>query len=319
MTTTRWRRCAAATAAAVMSCALVLTSCSSDSSGTDVDAGENSGETRTVEADYGVTVEVPAAPQRIAVLHPAYVDMALDLGVEPIAVTALDDSRLAELPPDQQAAHDAATNVSSGGGEIDLEKLASLEPDVIINLTGESGWDQAKDEFASIAPTVPVDVGSATDLQWTVLAEATDSVEALEAHQEAFEERVAAIQQEYSDVLENAQVVEVTTGLFSDPGTFGVNMSLCAEVIIDEDVIELAPSESSVSYEQISGLADYDLILYNEAEDGQVTEENAWRALPAVESGHAQPLYCPFSKTYYVMDQYLDGLEDALATLPKPE
>lgn len=315
MTMTPLRRRGAALAAALLSTALVLTACGTDSD----DPGDTAGETRTIEADYGVTVEVPADPQRVAVLHPAYVDMALDLGVKPVAVTALDEGRLAELPPDQQAAHNAATNVASSSGEVDLEALAALEPDVIINLTGESGWQQQQDEFSSIAPTVPVDVGSVSDVQWRVLAEATNTVDALNEHQAHFEERVAEIQQTFGEVLEGATVVEVTVTEWSEPGTFSINGSLCAEVIIDEDVIDFAPSESGVSYEQFGSLADYDLILYNEGTEGQLTEENAWKTLPAVQSGHAQPLYCPFSKTYYVMDQYLDGLEAALATLPRPE
>ncbi len=325
MTLTPLRRRGAALAAALLSAALLLTACGSPAETPAASTSTTAG-TREVKADYGVTAQVPADPQRVAVLHPAYVEMYLDLGGKPIAVTGLSDSELAELPSGQRAAHETATNVGLEGGEVDFEKLATLEPDVILTLTGEAGWKQTKDKLTSIAPTVPVDVTSTSDFQFTALAEATNTVDTLNKQKADFAERVAEIQREHSELLKSAKVVEAYRSDGEDPGTFNINSSMCAEVVLDEKVIDFAPSEYSLPFEQISKLADYDLILYDATSDGKPTngsaallKENAWKSLPAVKAGHAQPVYCGTWKTYGFMMQYLDGLEKALAALPRPE
>lgn len=319
-------------ATALLSTALTLSACVGTATVTpaasDTSAASPTTEsiTRQIAADYGTTVEVPADPQRVAVLHPAYVTMYLDLGGKPVAVSGLGEDEVSELPSEQRAAYEAATNVSSVSGEVDFEKLASLEPDVILTLTSESGWEQTKEKLTSIAPTVPVDVASTSDFQFTTLAEATNTLDTLNRQEVDFAERVAEIQQKYSEVLKSVRVVEAYRSGWSEPGTFSINASMCAEVVLDEDVIDFDPTEYSLSFEQISKLADYDLILVDATIDGEPTdasavlmEENAWKSLPAAQSGHVQPVYCGTWKTYGLMMQYLDGLEKALATLPQPE
>ncbi len=50
-----------------------------------------------------------------------------------------------------------------------------------------------------------------------------------------------------------------------------------------------------------------------------VVETNTWKALPAVNSGHALGVFCPGNNSYGAVLQYLDSLDRALATLPKAE
>lgn len=324
MTKMPLRQGGGAIAAALLSAALILTACGSPAQQPTAGTSSQAAATRTIKADYGHTVEVPAAPQRVAVLHPAYVAMYLDLGGKPVAVSALTGDPLAELTTDQRAAYDAATDVSSSAGEDDLEKLASLKPDVILYLTNEAGWTEIKEKLTSIAPTVPVDVMSKSDFQFTVLAEATNTVDVLNDQKAKFKTRVAEIQQKHAEVLKTAKIVEAYRSTWSEPGKFAINASMCAEVVLDEKVVEFAPTEYDLSFEKISSLAKYDLILYLGTLDGKPTDasaallkENAWKALSAVKSGHAQPVYCGTWKTYGFMMQYLDGLDKALATLPK--
>lgn len=68
-------------AAALLSVSLVLTACG----GSGGDSAGAGGQTRKVEADNG-TVEVPADPQRVAVLGNAVLPY-LDLGGKPVGVT----------------------------------------------------------------------------------------------------------------------------------------------------------------------------------------------------------------------------------------
>lgn len=120
------RRAAAALALALVP-ALALAGCSSDSAAS---AGPSTSAWSYTD-DLGVTVSLDAAPQRVAGLNDAIVPL-MDYGVEPVAAfgytTLADDARFDDLDVS------GVTSVGSSYGEIDLEKLAELDPDVIVTL-----------------------------------------------------------------------------------------------------------------------------------------------------------------------------------------
>lgn len=87
-------------------------------------------ETRTVEADNGA-IEIPAAPQRVVTLGNTTLPF-IDLGGKPIGLSAESDSDVARLPEDQQATYAAASILAASADEVDMEQLASLEPDLIL-------------------------------------------------------------------------------------------------------------------------------------------------------------------------------------------
>ena len=250
----------------------------------------------------------------------------LDLGGKPIAVTDLSGSALADLPSDQQVAYKAATNVGASGGETDYEKLATLKPDVIVIAVPESDHAKLKEKLASIAPTILLGYESDWKFRATALAEATNKIDTNDHQKAKYDDLITHIRQKYGEALKSRKIVEAYRWAGEDPGTFGINNSLCAEAVRDEGIVNFAPAVQSASFEQISSLAEYDLILYSAGVDGQPTEAiasllktNAWKALPAVQSGHARPIYCPWGRSFGFVAQYLEGLERALATLPKAE
>lgn len=309
--------------AALLSTALILSACVGGATTVTPTASNTSAttetETREVETDNG-TVTVPANPQRVVVLVNAVLAY-LDLGGTPVGVTEVGDTTLADLPAEQQAAYRAATNVASSSGEIDLEKIASLEPDVIIIQTGDSQFAEIGEELNSIAPTVFL--GQASDWEFRVVAFATagNLLDTMNAQKAKYDELLVTIKQDYADVLKTTKIAETYRGGWTEAGQFSLNQSLCAEVARDEGIFDFAESVP-MSFEQIGDLATYDLILYPATSEGQPTagiqpllETNAWKLLPAVEAGHAQGVYCPWGRSYGFMSQYLTGLEQALATL----
>jgi iron complex transport system substrate-binding protein len=83
---------------------------------------------------------------------------------------------------------------------------------------------------------------------------------------------------------------------------------------------------TSLSFEQIRELSTYDVITYPVDGEGRptepfapVVETNTWKALPAVNSGHALGVFCPGNNSYGSVIRYLDSLDGALATLPATE
>lgn len=322
MSMTPPRRRTAALVTALLCAVLALTACGGNKTSADnASSGATSG-TRQVKADNG-TITVPADPKRVAVISNAVLPY-LNLGGKPIAVTDPGSTNLSDLTSGQQAAYKAATVLGTGSSDLDIEKLAALKPDVIVIGVPVSTYAKLKDKLTAIAPTILLGFTSDWKFRTNALAEATNKINANNKQKAKYNELVAQIKQKYGETLKSAKVVEAYRTDSNSPGQFGINTSLCAEVVRDEGIVDFAPATTSVSFEQISSLAKYDLILYNAGIDGKPNDAmtplmatEAWKALPAVQSGHAQPVYCPWGRSFGYMSQYLEGLDQALATLPK--
>lgn len=316
------RRHTAALVTALASAALALTACGSNNTSTDNATSTAASGTRQVKADNG-TIAVPADPQRVAVIANAVLPY-LNLGGKPIAVTDPGSTNLSDLTSDQLAAYKAATVLGTGSSDLDMEKLAALKPDVIVVGLPVDTYAKLEGQLTAIAPTVELGFTSDWKFRTDALAEATNRVAANDKQKAQYDELVTQIKQKYGDKLKSAKVVEAYRTASNSPGQFGINTSLCAEVVRDEGIVDFASTKESVSFEQISSLATYDLILYNAGLDGKPNDAMsplmataAWKALPAVQSGHAQPVYCPWGRSFGYMSEYLQGLEQALATLPR--
>jgi len=323
MTMTPLRRRGAALAVALLSATLVLTACGSD------DAGDTADETRTVTVDNG-TIEIPADPQRVATIGNTTLPF-IDLGGKPIGVTAESDSDVELLPADQQATYASATILAASADEVDLEELAGLDPDLILVQVPDAEFEQIETQLEAIAPTVFFGL----DTEWKTLAdglaEAANTTDALSEQKAEFEERRVAIQETYGDIIDNTSFVDVIRWDSSDPGTFAIADIGCSEIARDDVGLDLPKAAegddplawTSLPFEQLSSLAKYDVITYPVDAQGRptqpfapVVETNTWKALPAVNSGHALGVFCPGNNSYGQVNRYLDSLDSALATLP---
>ncbi|MFT4039946.1 MAG: ABC transporter substrate-binding protein [Thermomicrobiales bacterium] len=284
---------------------------------------------RQVEADNG-TIDVPADPQRVATIGNTTLPF-IDLGGKPVAVTAESNSDIERLPKDQQATYASATILAASADEVDMEELASLQPDLILVQVPGAEFEQIAEQLEAIAPTVFWGL----DTEWKALAdgiaEAGNLTDSLSEQQAQFETRRAEMQEKYREIIADTSFVDVIRWASSDPGTFAIADIGCSEIARDElglDLPEAAEGDdplawTALSFEQIGQLSEYDVILYPIDAEGQptepfapVVETNSWQALPEVTSGHALGVFCPGNNSYGAVLRFLDSLDQALATLP---
>ncbi|MEV8005076.1 ABC transporter substrate-binding protein [Streptomyces parvus] len=320
-------------AAALMSASLLLTACGSDGDGTGNKAaagtsGDKSAEVRSVKAENG-TVEIPAAPRRIVTIGNTNLPF-IDLGGKPVGVTEVSDAELAVLPKEQKAAYEAAEVVGSSGGDVDLEKLAALKPDLILVQFHANDWDKVGKRLESIAPTVLWGL----DTEWKAfageIAEAGNVTDELGRQKAEFEKKVAQIKKTHRETIDGTKFVDVSRGDWSDPGTFYIADIGCSEIARDDIGLDLPAAADgkdplayeSLPFEQVGELSTYDVITYPVDAEGRptepfvpVTKTNTWKALPTVTSGRALGVFCPGNNSYGPVNQYLDSLDGALAAL----
>ncbi|MDA0174601.1 ABC transporter substrate-binding protein [Solirubrobacter taibaiensis] len=131
---------------------------------------------QTVEHEFGTTT-VEKKPERIVVVGLTEQDIVLQLGYKPVATTEwYGEQPYAVWPWAQEALGDAKPEVLSQADGLDLEKIATLRPDLIIGVN--AGLEQKTyDQLSKIAPTVGTPKGgtqyfSPWDQQVEVVAKA---------------------------------------------------------------------------------------------------------------------------------------------------
>ena len=184
---------------------LVLGACGGSSGGETAGDGNSTAESgpRTITDAQGTKVTVPAKPARVLPLSEPTLDATIALGLEPIATTAGRGQNA--IPAYLQSRAKGITSVG-GLGQPNLEKVASLAPDVIL-LDGTAFQDPAViDKLRKIAPTVYVsktgeDWRSAFEKSADALGRAEEGADVLSAYDQHVNEAKLAIKDRLQDEI----------------------------------------------------------------------------------------------------------------------
>lgn len=278
-------------AALGLSLAVGLTACGSDdddpdSSSTDVPAASEGYYPHTQKTSLGET-SIKTQPERIIALSPPVADAMLALGVTP-TVVATDPAKVDTIAPwiadDIRNISDADISVNM---ELNVEKLASLDPDLIIGMNPVfKGDDDLWKTVNSIAPTI-IPETSDTAVPWETTLRTT--AEALGLQNKA-EEVIDEVKGKYKSAA--SDIPSGTTynyALFEEGGfAFGNGSAF--------EMFGLTPSTSQVdtqvgvklSAENTDQLTGDLLVVWAVNDDDRIALDQmpAFQALPAVKSGN---------------------------------
>lgn len=275
---------------------------------------ETGAETRTFEHAFGVA-EIPAHPERVAVLNNIALDAAMLTGITPVI------ARIARQMPWRDDVDAIETQV---GYEIDVELLVSLAPELILDGAYDgslfSGIDLALLE--EIAPLVAYEFTN--DLEWPeyflFFADTLNHLEEAEQVLARYEERVAELQEQLGDDPPSVALLRVSIDAVWDYSAVG----FVARIFQDLGLPAWAEGGDDFSLERV-GEIDADVIyLYGsendpaelQAEMDEITSSPVWQSVPAVQAGnsHAMESYWfGFGPTEAML--VLDDLERTLLGL----
>ncbi|EOM75254.1 iron-siderophore ABC transporter substrate-binding protein [Rhodococcus rhodnii] len=332
-----------ALAAGLVAAALALTGCSSGGAD-DEETGGGDFAPVTIEHALGTTV-VDREPERIVTLGMGSAETAIALGTVPVGIEeyAWGSDDTGYLP----WIHDAVTEAGAelpeqftGGSELEIERIAALDPDLI--LAPWSGITQEQyDALSAFAPTVAYE-----EQPWTITWQDQMRVigEAMGKSDEAATE-IAQIESQFADAAASRPDYQGVTFSFiynTGPGTLGVffpeeqrvamvrGLGLTVDPVVDT-LTETEGTDSAVIGLELAGLLDDSDLLFtfysDETNRTETESQPVYAQIPAVARGAVvaptdqsfvtgssmiNPLTVPWS-----IERYLPMIDTAVATLDR--
>lgn len=331
---------AAATAAAVL--ALTLVACGGAAGGqtaadgpTGADAAtgdqaQAAGESTRVETAFG-PVEIPARPQRAIALEGGAGPL-LGAGITPVA-TADGDYADSFLPEEYAKLKDLPIILGADG--LDYEKIASLQPDLMIGFVRGGQEEELSAEaraewekLNAIAPTVLIrSTGSAETKDATLtMSEALGDGEDATKAKEAYEAKAADIKTKYAGVLAKHTFAPMDyyeeVNVYSPISWSGDMLTDAGAKLTKVSANERDENAAFLSAEQIGEVDDATVVLYEQTVEGRPGEGAAqmqalptFQALPAVKAGNDHGLNYFFADRYETAVKSLESFEDTLDKL----
>jgi iron complex transport system substrate-binding protein len=258
------------------------------SGGTGQAAGQQS--TRTVQHAMGTT-EVSQNPKRVVVLDTGELDAVTSLGVTPVgAVRAPVDSGLLEYLEEDAVGTEMVGTIS----EPNLEKIASLQPDLI--LSSKLRHEDLYDELSAIAPTVFAEtVGKVWKENFLLDARALGMEDKARGMLDAYEQRARKLGERIGNPGDISvslvrfmpdQIRLYAKGSFigtvlDDVGFARPPVQRADETFVEVSAEQLAKADGDVIFTSSYGPA-------AETDQPAVTAGPLWQTLDAVQAGKVQ-------------------------------
>ncbi|MGH0430248.1 iron-hydroxamate ABC transporter substrate-binding protein [Bacillus hominis] len=259
---------------------LVMSACSNGSTDKKGDTKGNKSETITYQSENG-KVEVPANPQRVVVLS-SFAGNVMSLGVNLVGV----DSWSKQNPRFDSK----LKNVAEVSDE-NVEKIAELNPDLIIGLSNIKNVDKLK----KIAPTVTYTYGKVDYLtQHLEIGKLLNKEKEAKTWVDDFKKRAQTAGKEIKAKIGEDATVSVVENFNKQLYVYGENWGRGTEILyqemklkMPEKVKEKALKEGyyALSTEVLPEFAgDYLIVSKNKDTDNSFQETESYKNIPAVKN-----------------------------------
>jgi len=284
--------------------------------------------TRQVATAFG-SVDVPANPKRVVCVDTYSVNALFDIGFTPVGVGGGAEDFV--LPKDRKT-YTGLTKVSSAAGEIDIEAVAALHPDLIVGLN-QPPIAAVRTKLAGIAPTAVFSWDNPAE--WKTLVASVTTAVGRSGDETALEQRyrtrAAKLRTDHADMLPRVQW-DLITGS-QDQAYVWLASSDIGVVLADGGVRFASASGGKslgsnpggsvpVSFERLGALDAADAIAVRAGTDGQpdattktLLQQPTFKALPAAKAGRVFPLKAFFPFSYGQGIALLDELDPILTRL----
>ena len=297
--------------------AATLAGLSACSAGDQAPSPSPSAATRIVDSAKG-KIEVPADPRRIVVLAPQPRDTLYDLGITPVGVY---DEGSEYISPRYRTKMGQSTTIGTGSDGLALEKIATLQPDLIIGVDYEYNTDSYR-KLTDLAPTVIAPAST-----WQAISHATadavDKLGMLTSLEQQFDAKAAGIKTQYADVLDRYRWDILQGGynqgqfwLYGPKSDAGLILAAAGVRFASASAKVPGADNKAISYENIDVLSDADVIgFYSDYDNApnnkgpQLFAQAGFKALPAAKAGRTIP----------IPDFLPNGYGDAIAVLDELE
>lgn len=327
-----------AAAAALLVAAAVLAGCGPGDPAAEGSTAGSGPFPVTVEHAYGETT-IPSEPKRVVTVGVTEQDAVWSLGVKPVGVTEwYGDHPYAAWPWARDALGDSEPTVLTTADGLQFEKIASLNPDLIIG-TNAGMTDRDYTKLSDIAPTL------AHSGDYSVYFEPWD-VQALQigkalGKQEEVEEQIAAVKAQFAAAAAAHPEFGATKIVFlqnqiSDGSAIayqeGLSTDFLTELgfVVPEEINEFAPDDGSggqayIPLENLGALNAADVLIWGTEDESDRTaleNERLVAALTPMENGRvvytdgvtAGAIYfTSLLSLPHVIDELAPALADALA------
>lgn len=194
-------RAAAAAATVSLAAALIGCSASADASADNPNTSTEPTDTFpvSIEHQFGETI-VEEAPERVVVVGLTEQDILLELGITPVATTEwYGEQPNAVWPWATELLGDAEPEVLSQADGLEYERIAALDPDLIVGTNAGLDAD-SYEKLSEIAPTVTQKDGS--EPYFSDWKEQTRIVSAAVGRSEAGEDLITEVEEAYAEAAE---------------------------------------------------------------------------------------------------------------------
>ena len=266
--------------APILASLLVLAGCGGGNS----ESSDTSGP--SVDTKFG-SVDVPADPQRVVALGWGDAETALALGVQPVGASDWVEFGGTGVGPWAEDLYDEAPEIIATM-EPDYEAIAALEPDLILD-TNSSGEQERYDRLSEIAPTVGVPEGG--DNYLTTMDQQVDLVAEALGKEDEGKSLLDDLDQTFEDAAKDHPEFDGKSVTVAAKTSEGWGAYVEASSRVQSSKIDESKAEGfsvPVSEENLETLdADVLLTFPIYIPDADVTDDEAYQRIPAVEDGRS--------------------------------